>query len=79
MTALKGAIEAFTNNQLIPLGLTVIVLALVIVGFALIAGTRQMVDWAKNHIFHIAGGAILIYLAVDIAQSFVTSLGGGGF
>lgn len=44
MDALKGAIETFTNNQLIPLGITVIVLALVVVGFALIGGTRQMID-----------------------------------
>ncbi len=79
MNALKGAIETFINSQLVPLGVTVIVLALVVVGFALIGGTRQMIDWAKNHIFHIAGGAILIYLATDIAQSVVTSLGGGGF
>lgn len=76
MEALKSAINTFTTNQLVPLGGTVIVLALVVVGFSIICGTRQMVDWAKNHIFHIIGGSVLIYLATSIATSFITSLGG---
>ena len=79
MDALKRAIEVFTTNQLVPLGVTVIVLVLVVLGFAFILGTRQIIYWAKNHIYHIAGGSILIYLSVDIAQSIVSSLGGGGF
>jgi type IV secretory pathway VirB2 component (pilin) len=76
MEALKTAIDSFTTGQLRPLGITVVVLALVVVGFCLIGGTRQMIDWAKNHIFHIIGGTILIYLATDIATSFITTLGG---
>ena len=76
MEALKTAIDSFTTGQLRPLGITVVVLALVVVGFCLIGGTRQMIDWAKNNIFHIIGGTILIYLATDIATSFITTLGG---
>lgn len=76
MEALKNSINTFVTSQLVPLGGTVIVLALVVVGFSIVCGTRQMVDWAKNHIFHIIGGTILIYLATSIAQSFITSLGG---
>ena len=76
MEALKTAIDSFTTGQLRPLGITVVVLALMVVGFSLIGGTRQMIDWAKNHIFHIIGGTILIYLATDIATSFITTLGG---
>ncbi len=76
MDALKNSINTFTTSQLVPLGGTVIVLALVVIGFSLIVGTRQMIDWAKNHIFHIIGGTILIYLAMNIAESFITSLGG---
>lgn len=79
MNALNTAIETFTTNQLVPLGITVIILALIVVGFALVGGTRQMTDWAKNHIFQIIAGAILIYLATDIAQSFISNLTSGGF
>lgn len=76
MEQVGSAISNFTTGQLVPLGSTVIVLALVVIGFSFVIGTRQMLDWAKNHIFHIIGGAILIYLASDIATSFITSLGG---
>lgn len=76
MEALKNSINTFVTGQLVPLGGTVIVLALVVLGFSLIIGTRQMIDWAKNHIFHIIGGTVLIYLGMNIAQSFIESLGG---
>lgn len=79
MGKLGEAIRTFTDSQLVPLGITVIILAVVVVGFAFVGGTRQMLDWAKNHIFHIAAGAVLIYLAADIAQSFISSLGYSGF
>lgn len=76
MEALKTAIETFTTGQLQPLGITCVILALVVIGLCLIVGTRQMIDWAKNHIFHVIGGAVLIYLASDIATSFITTLSG---
>ena len=76
MEKLNAAIDSFTTGQLRPLGITVIILVLMVIGFCLIGGTRQMIDWAKNHIFYIIGGAILIYLGADIANSFVTTLGG---
>lgn len=76
MEALKTAIETFTTGQLQPLGIAFVILAIVVIGLCLIVGTRQMIDWAKNHIFHVIGGAVLIYLASDIATSFITTLGG---
>lgn len=76
MQALKISIETFAIEQLRPLGITFVILALIVIGLCLIVGTRQMIDWAKNHIFHVIGGTVLIYLASDLATSFITALGG---
>ena len=75
MTQLKEAIQKCSDTQLIPVAATFIVAAVVIVGCALIIGHRQVVDWAKSHIYHIIAGTVLVYLASNIVQSFITSLG----
>lgn len=75
MEALGTAIETFVNSQLLPLGITVIVAAIVVCGFACVGGTQKLVDWAKSHVYHIIAGAVMIYLASNIATSFVSSLG----
>ena len=79
MERIGQAIDTFLNSQLIPLAATVIVAAVGIVGCALIVGHRQLIDWAKSHIFHIVIGTVLIYLGSNIVQSFITSLGYTGF
>lgn len=76
MENLGRAIQTFVNSQLVPLGFVVAVAAVVIVGFALIGGTHSLKEWAKNHIYTIVGGLVLIYLAANIVTSFITSLGG---
>lgn len=76
MQNLGIAIQTFVNSQLIPLGFVVAVAAIVVVGFALIGGTHNLKEWAKNHIYTVIGGLILIYLAGNIVASFITSLGG---
>lgn len=76
MENLGRAIQTFINSQLVPLGFVVGVAALVVVGFALVGGTHSLKEWAKNHIYTIIAGLVLIYLAANIAQSFITSLGG---
>ena len=75
MEQLGTAIQSFLDDQLIPLASVVIIAALVIIGFACVGGTQKLVDWAKGHIYHVIAGAILIYLASNIATSFISSLG----
>ena len=63
MTLLKTYITDFINNNIMPLGVTVIGIALIMVAFALILGTQRMKEWAKGHIFEIIiGGALLLSL-----------------
>lgn len=76
MDKLGQAIENFTKSQLLPLAVPLAVAALVIVGFGLLIGWQRVIDWCKGHALHIVFGLICIYLATDIVQSFVTSLGG---
>ncbi len=76
MDRLAEAINNFVSSQLIPLALPIAVAALVIVGFGLLIGWQRVIDWCKGHVLHIIFGLICIYLATDLVQSFITSLGG---
>ena len=58
MTLLKTYITDFINNNIMPLGVTVIGIALIMVAFALILGTQRMKEWAKGHIFEIIIGEL---------------------
>lgn len=79
MEQLGNSIQAFLDGQLIPLAATVIIAAVVVVGCALVIGHRQVIDWAKSHIYHIVAGTILIYLGSNIVRSLIESLGYTGF
>lgn len=76
MDKLAESINTFVSSQLIPLAVPIAVAALVIVGLGLLIGWQRVIDWCKGHVLHIVFGLICIYLATDIVQSFVTSLGG---
>lgn len=75
MESLGKAIKTFVDSQLVPLGVTAAVAAVVIIGFAFIGGTQKLKEWAKSHIYTTVGGLVLIYLASNIVTSFLTSLG----
>ena len=79
MEKLGESIQTFINGQLSPLAATIIIAAVVIVGIALVIGHRQVIDWAKSHIYHIVAGTVLIYLGANIVQSVIESLGYSGF
>ena len=56
-------IETFVNNNIIPLGVTAIFVALVIMGIAFLAPGHQAKEWAKEHVIYLIIGAALIYTA----------------
>lgn len=75
MDKLAEAINNFVSSQLIPLAVPIAVAALVIVGFGLLIGWQRVIDWCKSHVLHIIFGLICIYLATDLVQSFIESMG----
>lgn len=70
MALLKTYITDFINANIMPLGVTVIGIALIMVGFALIIGTQRMKEWAKGHIFEIIIGGAILYTATQWAKDF---------
>ncbi len=70
MALLKAYITDFINANIMPLGVTVIGIALIMVGFALIIGTQRMKEWAKSHIFEIIIGGAILYTATQWAKDF---------
>lgn len=74
MQALGTYITNFINNNVIPLAVIAIFVALVAVGFGMV-GTQGMKQWAKGHIFYIVVGGALIYVAAKIATEFAASFG----
>ena len=80
MEQLGIAIENFINSQILPLAAILIFAAFVIVGLFVVAGPHHMLDKAKERLYYIVGGAVLIYFGANIAQGLITSLGyTGGF
>lgn len=73
MSQLSNWISNVTSSQLFPLGVVVAVAAFTIVGLALIMGTRKMTEWAKEHIFQIIAGLVLIYGASALVQSLTSA------
>lgn len=74
MKNLQTYITNFVDTNMIPLAVTAIFVALVLVGFAFVLPGKSIKEWAKAHIIWIIIGAAIIYtassLAVDVAANF---------
>ncbi len=74
MENLKNMIITFLTNQIMPLGVTAIIVGLVCVGGSFMAG-RKARDWGKEHIFWLIAGAAIFYTALSLGPEIAASFG----
>lgn len=70
---LQQAIENYLKSDILPLGITVIIISLVCVGFGMMSG-RKAREWAKEHILWVVIGSAVLYNAFAIAQKYVSAM-----
>ena len=73
MTLLKTYITDFINNNIMPLGVTVIGIALIMVAFALILRNTTNERMGKRAHFEIIIGGALLYTATQWAKDFAAA------
>lgn len=74
MEQLKSLIDTFVSSKVMPLGVTIILVGLVLVGGSFMAGKKAR-DWGKEHLFWLIGGAALFYTAISWAPEIAASFG----
>lgn len=74
MENLKTLINNFITGQIMPLGVTAIIVGLVCVGGSFMAGKKAR-DWGKEHIFWLIAGAAIFYTALSIGPEIAASFG----
>lgn len=74
MEQLKSLIEAFIQAKILPLGVTILLVGLVLVGASFMTNKKAR-DWGKEHIFWLIGGAAIFYTAISWAPEIAASFG----
>lgn len=74
MERLSTLVINFLSSQIMPLGVTVIIVGLVLVGASFMTG-RKARDWGKEHIFWLIGGAAVFYTALSVGPEIAAAFG----
>lgn len=74
MEKLNALVINFLSSQIIPLGVTAIIVGLVLIGGSFMAG-RKARDWGKEHIFWLIGGAAIFYTALTVGPEIAAAFG----